>query len=501
MRVLSRVALVVLLVILAVPAAFADHLTPECPLTLAGGTPPATSFNLSPHGVFRNGNSVFVLRGQTLTTYNVTDLGDVQVLREDFIGSLGARETNGGTAFANGFLYVSGEAGLEVYDLRNVRAGGGAPILLTRIAGLHYRRLVINGTQLAGLYPATDLPCAPSGTVSSNCNNTVDLYNIATPASPVRVAQITSAQSGNPAYNDIAYSRGYLFVTSDAGTFSYNVSNPAAISTAWSYPTPGTFLVTSGSTNGVLAVGSDSSITVFTINTDSMMVPFGIYTLPALTIERANPIMFHPQAFLDESNARLITMIDELDPATLHSARTIAFDIFDFTVGFDHGSDPRPNEVVSYVSPDEVKFNPTAVGSYVYVVGERSGMQSYGSCNIVTGHIDWDGTTALTCAGAEIHGWVTGTQKIANVELFLDAGSLGSATLGGPPRIDVPSPNGTPITAFRINVNLDATTRGEHILRAIGTDALGNRKQFASQRVFFQGPGLNCTARRRTTGK
>src|ERR1700712_4309659 len=104
MRVLSRVALVVLTAILAVPAAFSDHLTPECPLTLAGGSAASTSLGLSPHGVFRNGNSVFVLRGQTLTTYNVTDLGDVQVAREDFMGSLAAREPQGGTAFANGFL-------------------------------------------------------------------------------------------------------------------------------------------------------------------------------------------------------------------------------------------------------------------------------------------------------------------------------------------------------------------------------------------------------------
>jgi len=501
MRVLSRVALVVLTAILAVPAAFSDHLTPECPLTLAGGNAASTSFGLSPHGVFRNGNSVFVLRGQTLTTYNVTDLGDVQVAREDFMGSLAAREPQGGTAFANGFLYVSSSAGLEIYDLRGVRAGGNAPILAGRLPGLHYRRLAINGTQLAGLYPATDLPCAPTGNFVTNCNNVVDIFNIATPAAPVRVGQISSYQSLNPAYDDIAYSRGYLFVTSDAGVFSYNVTNPAAIAVAWSYPTPGTFLISAGPTSNVLGVGNDSSITIFTINADSMMVPFGVFTLPALTIERSNPIMFHPQAYIDDQNARLITMIDEKDPQTLQPARTIAFDTFDFTIGFDHGSDPRPNEVVSYVSPDEVKYNPTAIGTYVYVVGDRSGMQSYGSCGIVTGHIDWDGTTALTCGGAEIHGWVTGTQKIANVELFLDAGSLGSATLGGAPRIDVPSPNGTPISAFRINVNLDATTRGEHLLRAIGTDALGNRKQFASQRVFFQGPGLNCTARRRTTGR
>jgi hypothetical protein len=498
MRVLSRVALAVLSVLLADPATMSAA---ECPLTLAGANAPSTSFALSPHGVFRNGNSVFVLRGQTLTTYNVTDLGDVQVAREDFMGSLAARDNEGGVAFANGFLYVSGEAGLEVYDVRGVRAGGNAPILIARVPGLYYRRLAINGTQLAGLYPATDLPCAPSTSFTTTCNNAVDILNIATPSAPVRVGRIASFQSGNPAYNDVAFSRGFLFVTSDAGTFSYNVSNPAAISVAWSYPAPGTFLVSSGSTNDLLAVGNDSSITLFIVNADSMMVPFGIYTLPALTVERANPIMFHPQAYIDEANARLITMVDEKDIYTLSPARTIAFDTFDFTQAFDRGSDPRPNEVVSYVSPDEVKYNPTAVGSYVYIVGERSGLQSYGSCGIVTGHIDWDGTTALTCGGAEIHGWVTGTQKIANVELFLDNGSLGSATLGGAPRIDIPSPNGTPISAFRINVNLDATTRGEHILRAIGTDALGNRKQFASQRVFFQGPGLNCTARRRTTAK
>ena len=48
----------------------------------------------------------------------------MQIAREDFIASLAGRETKGGVAFSNGLLYISSEAGLEIYDLRNVRAGG-----------------------------------------------------------------------------------------------------------------------------------------------------------------------------------------------------------------------------------------------------------------------------------------------------------------------------------------------------------------------------------------
>src|ERR1700742_691988 len=122
MRVFSRIALVVLVLLIgAVPSGFATDLLADCQLALTGANPPSTDFNLSPHGVFRSGTQVFVLRGQTLSTYNGTDLGDLQVAREDFLGTLGARETDGGTAFADGFLYVSSEAGLEIYDLRNVR--------------------------------------------------------------------------------------------------------------------------------------------------------------------------------------------------------------------------------------------------------------------------------------------------------------------------------------------------------------------------------------------
>jgi hypothetical protein len=112
----------------------------------------------------------------------------------------------------------------------------------------------------------------------------------------------------------------------------------------------------------------------------------------------------------------------------------------------------------------------------------------------MTGHIDWNTLQAMLCGGAEIHGWVTGTQKISNVELFLDGTSLGFANPGGPVRTDVDSR--TPAVPWRISVNLDATVKGDHVLRAVGTDSLGNRRQFSSQRVYFPGPGSNCVPRR-----
>src|SRR5512147_61142 len=124
MRVLSRVALVVIVLGFISLPAHASHLQGDCPLTVSGANPASSDFNLSPHGVFRTNGQVFALRGQTLTTYTVTDLGDMNIAREDFIGSMGARETNGGVTYSNGYLYVSSEAGLEIFDLRNVRAGG-----------------------------------------------------------------------------------------------------------------------------------------------------------------------------------------------------------------------------------------------------------------------------------------------------------------------------------------------------------------------------------------
>jgi hypothetical protein len=495
MRVFSRFALVVILAVCLVPSLFADHLTADCPLTLVGqSAPPANSFALSPHGVFRFGSQVFVLRGQTLSTYTVTDLGDLQLAREDFVGSMASRESNGAAAFSNGILFLSSEAGLEVYDLRGVRAGGNSPILVSRMQGVHYRRLAISGNVLAGLFPSTDLPCYPDGT--QFCSNQVDIYNIANLNALTRVGSISSLGSVLLGFNDIAFNFGLLVITGEGGTLIYNIANPSLPAFVNSLGTPGKFLVSNGTT--LLAIGGDSAVLMDMVASNGLVTPFALYTLPALTVERSNPIAFHWQGWIDDQTGRLITMVEERDPQTLLPARTAAFDVFDFNTPMYEGSDPRYYEAVSYLDDDEVKWNPVVVGPLVYVVGERTGVTTYGMCGQMTGQIDWDGTSALNCGGSELHGWVTGAQKIANVEVFLDNGSLGAATINLVPRPDVSSR--TPVSSWRIGVNLDQTPRGEHTIRAIGTDAFGNRRQFASVRVFFNGPGGNCINRRRVSG-
>ena len=150
---------------------------------------------------------------------------------------------------------------------------------------------------------------------------------------------------------------------------------------------------------------------------------------------------------------------------------------------------------MTLTDPDEVKHNVLAAGNYIYVIGESSGIQSWGACGIASGRIELESVYHLTCGGSEIHGWVTGVNKIVNVELFIDNVSLGAATLGGSPRNGVSSP--TPVTGWRVAVNLDNISRGEHQLRAIATDALGVRRQFANKRIFFEGPGRNCVVPRR----
>jgi hypothetical protein len=498
MRVLSRFALIVVIAFgFSSPRLLADHLQANCPLTLVSNNPAVSDFSLSPHGVFRSGSLVFVLRGQTLSTYSVTDTGEMQLAREDFVGSMGAHEANGGTTFANGFLYISSEAGLEIFDLRNVRAGGSAPSLVSRTAGLHYRRLAVNGTTLAGLYPSTDLPCYPTGTAF--CFNTIDLFDITNRSAPQMVGQISSAVTSRTllGFNDIAFNQGFLFTTGEGGTVGFNVSNPTAPASLGQIGVPGKFLASNGST--LLAVGNPGQIDLYSIGLNGSLAHFSVYTLPTETIQHANPIMFHPQAFIDDQNGRMVTMVDELDPQALTPARTFAIDVFDFTVPLYEGSDQRLYENISYTMPDEVKYNPVAVGPFVYVVGTMSGLQTYGACGVVAGRIEFDGTTSLNCGGAEIRGWVTGDQKIANVELFLDNGSLGTSAVNGPLRTDISS--NTPVYTWRVTVNLDNTSKGEHVLRAIGTDAFGNRRQFASQRVFFNGPGANCSNRRRSAGR
>lgn len=498
MRVFSRLALVVLAVaVLSAPTALADQYQATCPLTLVATNAGPTAFYQSPHGVFRFGTQVFALRGQTLTTYTVTELGDMQIAREDFIGALAARETKGGVAFAAGFLYVSSEAGLEIYDLRNVRAGGTAPILVSRTPGLRYHRLAISGTTLAALYPATDLPCSANGAPGPivACFNQIDIYNVANPITPIRVSSLSTFLNPLGGYNDIAFNFGILVAAANGSTVAWSLANPAAPTLVGSGAIPGKFLVSNGS--NLLGVGNDNVIITYMITPTgpNFFNPFTYHSTANLQVERANPIIFHPQAVFDEGNGRLITMIDELDYQTLQPARTIAFDVFDYATAMLEGRDPRQYEQVSYTLGDEVKWNPLSVGSLVYVVGEMTGTQTYGACPLMTGRIEFDSIAGTVCGGSEIHGWVTGTLKITNVELFLDGGSLGSASLSGPPRIDIPST--TPVSTWRVVANLDAITRGEHVLRAVGTDASGNRRQFSSQRIFFPGPGSNCVARRR----
>lgn len=500
MRVFPRVALVVI-VLLTAPMLLANHVQADCPLSLVATDPPASDFSLSPHGTFRSGQQVFALRGQTLTTYSTNEVGDLQVARQDFIGSLGARETNGGVAFrtettGGGYLFVSSEAGLEIYDLRGVRAGGIAPLLVSRTPGLHYRKLAVNGNVLAALYPATDLPCRANGTIS--CYTTIDLIDIANLNTPVRAGSISTLSPGPESFllgfNDIAFNNGFLVVTAIKGTAAYNVSNPAVPYAVGYADQPGTFLVSNGS--NLVGVGNDQSVLIYTFSSTGQFTPFLMYNLSqSLQIDRANPVVFHPEGAFDDIGTRLIMMADERDPLTGKPARTIAFDVFDFDVPQYEGSDSRIYETITATAPDEVKWDPFAVGPYIYTVGEMTGLQTWGACGQMAGKIELDIVSQLICGGAELHGWVTGAQRIANVELFLDAGSLGSATLTGLPRNDVSA--STPVTTWRINVNLDSTTKGEHIMRAVGTDSLGNRRQFASQRIYFPGPGSNCSQRRR----
>jgi hypothetical protein len=496
MRVRSRIALVVVSLFL-VSGLSAQFGPADCPLSLADSTPAGTDFDLSPHGVFKSGNLVYALRGQVLTTYAPNDVGNLAIVREDPLPNMAARETDGGVAFANNMLYVSSEAGLEIFDLTNTRAGGSAPRFVHRAAGYDYHRLAVSGTRLAGLFPATDMPCYPTG--SAACVTRIDILDVGTPTNPFRVGSITSYPNDSlRGFNDIAFNSGYLIALSEETVTAFDIANPSAIRTVSDEPFPGKWLVSNGST--FLAVGNDTKIEVFEVRAGTS--PFFLRTkligIPGYVgLGRANEIRFNRNAYWDDATARLITLIEEVDQQTLQPARTIAFDVFDFTVAQLEGSAERIFEDVSFVAEDEVKHNPVAVGAYVYVIGETSGLQSWGSCGVAAGRIELESPRHLSCGGAQIYGWVTGQQKIVSVELFLDNQVLGGAVLGAPIRQNVSS--STPVTTWRANVNLDSTVRGEYQLRAIATNALGERRQFAMKRVFFEGPGLNCTnARRRS---
>lgn len=495
MRVWSRVALV-LGVVLSASIASADHYQGDCPLSLMDSTPAITAFDLSPHGVFRAaGNTVHVLRGQLLTTYTANDVGNLTIAREDFLG-LAARETEGGAAFSEGYLYVSSEAGLEIWDLTNTRAGGTAPVRRSITPNVHYRRLTASGNRLAGLYPATDLPCYPLGATTPLCVNQIEILDVSNRAAPAIVGVVQSrSRAEYRGLNDIAFNQGYLLAATEEGLVAIDITNPASpIRTAFA-AFPGHWLVSNGNFVGI---GTDTHINTFSVRPG--MAPFflrtSLLTIPEyLTSDLGNGIRFNRNAYWDESSARLITMIEEVDPMTLDAARTVAFDVFDLNVIQFEGNVERLYEDVTLVQEEEVKHNPVAVGPFVYVIGEETGLQSYGSCGQVTGRIELEGPHHLTCSGSEIRGWVTGVQKIVSVELFLNTTPLGFVTLGGPLRHEVSSR--TPVLPWRVKVNLDATARGEYQLRAIGTDVLGRRRQFANKRIFFEGPGDNCTNPRR----
>ena len=303
----------------------------------------------------------------------MTDTGEMHSSREDFIGRWAHTNRTAGGVLERLPLRRR-EAGLEIFDLRNVRAGGSAPALVSRTPGLHYRRLAVNGTTLAGLFPSTDLPCYPTGT--SFCFNTVDLFDISNRTSPHMVGQISSSVISRTllGFNDIAFNQGFLYMTGEGGTVGFNVGNPAAPSSLGQFGVAGKFLASNDSS--LLAVGNAGQIDLYSIGLNGSLSHFSVYTLPYETINRANPIMFHPQAFIDDQNGRMVTMVDELDPQTLNPARTIAIDVFDFTVPLYEGSDQRIYENVSYTMPDEVKYNPVAVGPFVYVVGSMSGLQT-----------------------------------------------------------------------------------------------------------------------------
>src|SRR5215212_3884338 len=317
MRVGSRFALLFGFVFFA-PILAADHFRAEGPLSLVDSTPPVAGFDTSPPGVFRNGSLLHVLRGNILTTYNITDLGDLQIAREDFLASLAARETNAGVAFgAGGYLFISSEAGLEIFDLRNVRggAGGGAPLLVTRRAGLHYRRLAINGTKLAGLYPLYDLPCYPYPDLTKTCPTQVDLFNITNISNPTLVGSIPAFAPAQIGFNDISFNFGFLLILGEAGLHVYNVSNPASPQfLATDSTITGKWFITNNT--DFVGVGTDDIIKIYRFN--PLFALFNIarlLTIPSyLTIDRSNPIRFHPQAFHDEANARLITLIEEVNP-------------------------------------------------------------------------------------------------------------------------------------------------------------------------------------------
>lgn len=493
MRLTVRKSLVVLaLFLFFVPSASGDHFVSDCRLSLVGSAGPSTPFGSSPNGVFKNGSVIYSLRGDRLTTFSINDVGEVIVARDDEMSPFAARDVEGAVTYDAGYMYVSSEAGLEVFDLRTVQPGpfGTEPIRVSRTPGLHYRQMTASGNLLAGVYPMYDIPCTPRG--FGTCGNSIDIYNIADPAAPFLVASIPSTNFFI-GFNDIVFLNGYLYSTGPGGTYAFDVTNPANPTIVFATPIIGEFFVTNG--GNLLGIGQESRIGVFTVGPGPFINQFFVFTLPAI-VNRSNGIRFNREATFDGTH--LITMIDEKDPMTGKSARTIAFDVFDFTVPFYEGSSPRIYEDVTFTLPDEIKHNPVVAGPFVYVNGEISGLQVWGACGQIAGAIESVRIENVPCGGFELRGFVTGATRITDVQIFLDGASLGMATVGGA-RFDISSK--TPVVNWRLPVNLDNLTRGNHTIRAVATDADGNVRQFASKTIFSNGPGRNCTNRRRGAGR
>ena len=258
MRVLSRLALVVLAVaVLSAPTAVADQFQADVPVDAGRRPTPDRPRSTSRRTASSaSASQVFVLRGQTLTTYTVTDLGDMQIAREDFIGALAARETNGGVAFNNGFLYVCSEAGLEIFDLRNVRAGGTAPSSSRARRACTTTGWPSAATRWPALYPATDLPCSanqPRRPASTRSTSTTS----PTRSSPVRVSSLsTFAQSARRLQRHRLQLRLPHRRRRTAAPSPGTSANPAAADARRRRRRPGTFLVSNGT--NLLGVGNDT---------------------------------------------------------------------------------------------------------------------------------------------------------------------------------------------------------------------------------------------------
>lgn len=488
----KSLVVVALLAAFVAPAALADHFVSDCPLSLVGSAGPSTPFGSSPNGVFKNGSVIYSLRGDRLTTFSINDVGEVIVARDDEMAPFAGRDVDGGTAYGAGYLYVSSEAGLEIFDLRTVQPGpfGTEPTRIARIPGLHYRQMTVSGNLLAAVYPMYDIPCTPVG--FGTCGNSIDIYNVSNPEAPFLVARIPSTNFFL-GFNDVEFANGYLYSTGPGGTYAFDVSNPSNPVIVFALPIIAEFLVTNGT--NLLGIGQETQIGVFTIGPGPVLQQFHVFRLPTI-VNRSNELMFNREALFDTT--RLVTLIDEKDPMTGRAARTIAFDVFDFTVPFYEGTSPRIFEDVTFTLPDEVKHSPVVAGPFVYVNGEISGLQVWGACGQIAGGIESGRIENTPCGGFELRGFVTGALRITDVEIFLDGTSLGNATVGGA-RFDIASK--TPVVNWRLPVNLDNVSRGNHTIRAVGTDADGNVRQFASKTVFFNGPGRNCTPRRRGLGR